>query len=224
MARFFASDNKYVTAPASTLLNSLGTSNADFSVAFWVKPTGTTGGWRPLFHKGSSDSERGPGLWLNPGDNRIHFRVSTTAGWNEGTDTVSSLPDGAWSHVACVKAGNKWRCYINGVLDTEFTLSAGTTGNNGPVYFGDDPWYGGSSTSIDDVRIYTGALTTAEVINLYGLVGRWKLDETTGTVAADSSIANNPGTYTNGPLLNQPGIRGAAISADGTDDYVAVPE
>lgn len=219
---YFSADGKYVTAPASTLLNSLGANNADFSVAFWVKPNGTTGGWRPLFHKGNSDTERGPGLWLNPGNNRIHFRISTTAAWNEGTDSVASLPDNTWSHVACVKAGNKWRCYINGVLDTEYTLSAGTVGNNGPVYFGDDPWYSGTNSSLDDVRIYTGALTNAEVINLYGLVGRWKLDETSGTVAADSSIAGNPGTYTNGPLLNQPGIRGTAIGTDGTDDYVGV--
>lgn len=221
---YFASDGKYVTAPASTLLNALGTSNADFSVTFWVKPNGTTGGWRPLFHKGNADTQRGPGLWLNPGNNRLHFRLSTTANWNEGADAITNLPDSTWSHIACVKAGNKWRCYINGVLDTEFTLSAGTIGNNGPVYFGDDPWYSGSKTSMDDVRIYNGALTNAEVINQYGLVGRWKLDETAGTTAADSSNAGNVGTYTNGPLLNQPGIRDAAASFDAVDDYIGIAD
>src|SRR4051812_5973012 len=35
---FFPSDGKFVTAPASATLNALGVSNADFSVAFWVKP------------------------------------------------------------------------------------------------------------------------------------------------------------------------------------------
>jgi hypothetical protein len=223
-AAYFTADGKYVTAPASTLLNTLGASNADFSVAFWVKPNTPAGGWRPLLHKGSADSERGPGIWLNTGTNRIHFRISTTSSWNEGTDSVANLTSGAWSHVACVKAGNKWRCYVNGVLDTEFTLVGTTTGNAGPLYFGDDPWFGGSMTSMDDVRIYNGALTIAEIKKLYGFVGRWKLDETTGTAAADSSSAGNAGTYTNGTQLNQLGIIDIAAGFDGVDDYVGVPD
>ena len=220
----FPADNQYVTAPASTTLNAIGVSNADFSVAFWVKPNAATGGWRPLFHKGSVDTERGPGIWLNPGSNRIHFRISTTANWNEGSDSVADLPYGTWSHVAFVKAGNQWKCYVNGVLDTAFTLSGTTTGNNGPIYVADDPWYAGSNTSIDDVRLYNTALSDGEVKGLYGVVGYWKLSETTGTTAADSTNAGNTGTYTNGPLLNQPGIKDMAVSFDGVDDYVGVPD
>ena len=187
LGAYFPSDGKCVIAPASSTLNALGVSNADFSVAFWVKPAAATGGWRPLLHKGSVDTERGPGVWLNPGSNRVHFRVSTTSNWNEGTDSVADLPTGAWSHIACVKAGNKWRCYVNGVLDTELTLSAGTTGNNGPLYVGDDPWYGGSNAYMDDVRLYSGALTDTEIKYLYGFVGNWKFAEGSGPTAADSS-------------------------------------
>jgi hypothetical protein len=155
-----------MTAPASTSLNTVGVSNADFSVAFWVKPAGTSGDWRPLFHKGAANFERGPGIWLNPGDTRVHFRASTTANNNEGTDSATYLPTGGWSHIACVKVGNKWRCYINGALDTEITLSAGTPGNSGPVYIGDDPWYGGSNCYLDDVRLYNHALYGDEITTL----------------------------------------------------------
>ena len=156
-------------APASASLNALGVSNADFSVAFWVKPATATGGWRPLLHKGGADNERGPGMWLNQTGNRVHFSVSTTANWNEGTDSVAALLTNAWSHIACVKAGNKWRCYINGVLDTEFTLSGGTTGNNGPLYLGDDPWYGGSNVYMDEVQIYNRALCPTEIQRIKNL-------------------------------------------------------
>jgi len=106
LSAYFPSDNKYVIAPASTMLNALGVSNADFSVAFWIKPNASTGGWRSLLHKGGADFDRGPGIWLNPGSNRVHFRVSTTSNNNEGTDSNANLPYGAWSHIACVKAGN----------------------------------------------------------------------------------------------------------------------
>ena len=216
LAAYFPSDGKCVIAPASGTLNALGVSNADFSVAFWVKPAAATGGWRPLLHKGTTDNERGPGIWLNPGSNRVHFRVSTTANWNEGTDSAADLPTGAWSHVACVKAGNKWRCYVNGVLDTEFTLSADTTGNNGPLYVGDDPWYGGSNVYMDDVRLYTGALTDTEVQYLYGLVGYWKFAEGSGTTAADSSALANTVTLSGGAAWETSCAGKNALQTNGT--------
>ena len=221
---YVAADAQFVYAPASATLNSLGAANADFTVAFWVRPNGMTGGWRVLLHKGASSSERGPGIWLNPGNNRIHFRVSTTANYNEGTDSATNLPDNAWSHVACVKAANKWRCYVNGVLDTEFTLSGTTVGNNSPLYVGDDPWYSGCQAWFDDVRVYDTALSEAQIKSLVGIGGRWKLDEASGTVAADASGIGNNGTHTNGPVVNQAGADGAAVSFDGIDDYVAIPD
>ncbi|MDA1169405.1 MAG: LamG domain-containing protein, partial [bacterium] len=58
-----------------------------------------------------------------------------------------------------------------------------------------------------------------------GLVGYWKLDEGTGTSAADSSGNSNTGTLTNGPTW----VAGApkmdftnpySLDFDGTDDYV----
>jgi hypothetical protein len=162
----FPTNGTMLTAPASSSLNSLGTSNANFCVAFWVKPSTAPGDWRPLIHKGAANFDRGPGIWLNPGNTRIHFKVSTSANNNEGTDSVASLTPNAWSHVAFVKAGNKWRCYINAILDTEFTLSGTTTGNSGPLYIGDDPWYAGSNVYMDDIRIYNRALCPSEITAL----------------------------------------------------------
>jgi hypothetical protein len=56
-------------------------------------------------------------------------------------------------------------------------------------------------------------------------VGFWRLDETSGTTAADATgIA--PGTYVNGPTLGVAGIAatqtGTAVSFDGLDDYVEI--
>ena len=57
-------------------------------------------------------------------------------------------------------------------------------------------------------------------------VSYWRLDESSGTNAADSK-GSNTGTYTNGPTLNQPGALAGdadtAVSFDGSDDYVTVP-
>ena len=51
------------------------------------------------------------------------------------------------------------------------------------------------------------------------LVGHWKFDETSGTVASDSSGNNKTGTLTNGPTWTTGKIN-SALNFDGTDDYV----
>ena len=48
-----------------------------------------------------------------------------------------------------------------------------------------------------------------------GLVGHWKLDENSGTVASDSSGSNNHGTLAGGPTW-VPGISGSALHFDGS--------
>src|SRR4029079_4707187 len=59
-----------------------------------------------------------------------------------------------------------------------------------------------------------------------GLRGHWKLIETSGTTATDSSATPHNGTYTNGPLLanSTPNPIDGAVSAnfDGTNDCVTV--
>lgn len=51
-----------------------------------------------------------------------------------------------------------------------------------------------------------------------GLAGYWKLDEGSGTSAADSSTNGNTGTLTNGPTWTT-GQIGSAVQFDGTNDY-----
>jgi len=57
-----------------------------------------------------------------------------------------------------------------------------------------------------------------------GLVGHWKLDEGSGTIAYDSSSNENHGTL-HGPIWRpSDGQIGGALEFDGTDDYVEVPD
>lgn len=59
------------------------------------------------------------------------------------------------------------------------------------------------------------------------LVGYWKLDETSGTVAADSSTNSNSGTIAGTPTLGANGLvfepSGKCIDFDGVDDYISLP-
>ncbi|MBN2314030.1 MAG: tetratricopeptide repeat protein [Sedimentisphaerales bacterium] len=75
-------------------------------------------------------------------------------------------------------------------------------------------WWGKEDNAWQNPR----ALGTAE---LAGLVGWWKLDETRGTGAEDSSDNANNGTLMGGPRWVPSGGKvGGALEFDGNDDYV----
>ena len=58
------------------------------------------------------------------------------------------------------------------------------------------------------------------------ILGYWNLDESTGTLASDSSGNGNNGTLLNGITFDSNSTQGAintALQFDGTDDYISVP-
>src|SRR5262249_35835486 len=84
--------------------------------------------------------------------------------------------------------------HIVAVTDTAISANAFEIGRANSSY---------TNGKIDDVRLYSRALSPSEISRLYdwapGPVGWWKLDDRTGTSAFDSSGNGNTGTLTNGP-------------------------
>ncbi len=77
---------------------------------------------------------------------------------------------------------------------------------------------------IDDLRLYSRdrEQVTPVAPDAAGLKAHWKLDETSGLTAADSSGSGNTGTLTNmtGNEWTTGGKVGGALALDGVDDYV----
>jgi subtilisin family serine protease len=158
--------NDMVSVPASPELE-LGRDNADFAVAFWLKlQQGFTGGWRSLMHKGATSPERTFSLFLRPESNRLAFRVSTSGSPSEGVDSASVLPLNQWVHVAVLKAGLQVRLYLNGNLDRQRLLPFPTVSNQGPLYVGDNPWAAGTKATLDDLQIFSRALSDQAIANM----------------------------------------------------------
>jgi hypothetical protein len=161
----FDGEDNYVKVGNSATLEQIGNNGSDFSVAFWIYlREGHTGQWRSIMHKGNTNTERTFALWMRTRENRIHYRISTNANWNEGGDSVNQIELKRWTHICYIKkGGNTLKLYINGVLDSEVALRGTSTANQGPLYMGKDPWYLGFNGSLDDIRIYGHALSEKEI-------------------------------------------------------------
>ena len=91
--------------------------------------------------------------------------------------------------------------------------------NNGATYY----WRIDEVNSGGVTQGLVWSFTTESASGTGGLVGHWKLDETSGTVVNDSSGNNNNGTYVDGPTLGVSGVDGTAVSFDGSNDNVSIP-
>ncbi len=153
----------------------------DFSWAFWEKTTQDTGGqWGGIVVKeNSSQSPRiGWGSVLSgtsPFNNTIDCEMWFN-GTNDSVYSLAPLNDGKWHHITCVRqSGVKLTQYVDGAFSSTtaainsasnnitnsvlLTIGKRTSGNPASVV-----WFKGT---IDDVRIYNRALSTAEVAQLY---------------------------------------------------------
>jgi len=95
-----------------------------------------------------------------------------------------------------------------------WSATGGTIGQTG--LFAAGPAEGAFTiTATSGAVLGTGSVTIS-----IDLVGHWKFDEGSGTIAADSSGNGNDGTLKNGPVWIRNGKIGGALSFDGVNDFV----
>src|SRR5207249_4346205 len=133
-----------------------------------------------------------------------------------------------WHHAAATYDGSTWRLYLDGNLETTLVL----TGNPTPRF--DSIQHAGLASAfdstgtaagffagvLDEARVWNVARTQAqiqatkdvEVAAASGLIGRWGMNEGSGTSVGDSSGSGINGTATNGPLW----VPGFPSSSSGT--------
>ncbi len=132
-------------------------------MSFWIfLRSGETNTWRSRFHTGNNVEENAPTLKLWPTDNRLHLIVSTKSNWAENVDSVGELTLRAWTHVTVVVTARSESIYLNGISDVRRALTDGIQFNQGPLYFGKDPWNQGVVAYIDTFRYFTYALDGKE--------------------------------------------------------------
>ena len=136
-----------------------------------------------------------------------------------------SVNDGNWHHVAGVYDGSELLLYVDGVEDNAVTATGTMDTNNSAVYFGANAGVGGRNFNgpMSDVYIYDTALSPGAIQTLAAtsLLAWWKLDESSGTTADDSTANGYDGAISGNPVWQPTGgqIDGALL-LDGTGDQI----
>ncbi|MEW4562123.1 LamG domain-containing protein [Bremerella sp. JC770] len=194
-------------------------SNANFdppergTVAFWIQRDNTVVSTERIV--GTSDN------WeiLMGSDGRIAFDIGAGAS-SSGFVTNDALNEtGRWYHVVGVydTIDDTYAIYIDGQLQKTGSYNLTDQGAN---YLSLGTRTGSSERfdgSVDDLRIYNYELDAEAIAELYGLVGHWKFDEGSGSVAADSTAFENDATI-NGATWETDCAGNMALSFDGTSD------
>lgn len=157
--------NGYLSLPTG-LVEDLG----DCTIAMWVYWNSAATNTR-IFDFGNSDIAY---MCLIPKDSGGVMRFSVTGTTYFGEQTIAhtaALPVGSWTHVAVTLKGKLGTLYVNGVsvgsnaaVDLA-PFQLGSTHQNwlGRSQYSADPYFNGK---MQDVRIYSGALSASEVAAL----------------------------------------------------------
>jgi Concanavalin A-like lectin/glucanases superfamily len=157
-------NSQYVSLPAG-IVSGL----SSFSITAWVK-LASSPAWNRIFDFGNDTTTY---MFFTPNDSStMRFSITTAGATMEQQINTTSLPTGTWQHVAVTLAGGVGSVYVQGAevaQNTAFTLSPSSLGSTthnwlGRSEFAVDPYLNGQ---LDNVRIYSRALSAGEVQALY---------------------------------------------------------
>ncbi|NKE60448.1 LamG domain-containing protein [Lentzea sp. PSKA42] len=165
----FDGANDYVQAVGTT---GIPVGSSLRSVEMWFKTTSSA--QQMLFSYGSLGNTQEFGLWLDTGGTAM-----TAWGWGTGNDKTFTLPaavnNGAWHQVVKTYNGTSITLYIDGVALPSQTATRSTVMNAYGFNIGAMVTPSDSNTgryftgSLDEVSLYTTALTQATVTNHFAL-------------------------------------------------------
>ncbi|MBP9728012.1 MAG: LamG domain-containing protein [Candidatus Moranbacteria bacterium] len=238
----FDGTDDYITVADADVLDVVDSRN--FTLSGWfTRGSYTTDDTIVAKSNGQAASDTGYNVYIDDTTDKVTFVA------NDGTDQYklesASVFNGArsWGHFSIVwddSGAGQTKLYIDGVLEAATatgtfasvnSLANASTFRIGAESDAGNPFIG----EIDEVRMYSRALTGDEISQLYrlttptsvdtGLKGYWSFNgqDMNATIAFDRSGVGNNGTLTLGPT-KVPGKIGQGLSFDNSDDYVSVPD
>ncbi|RKY04060.1 MAG: hypothetical protein DRP56_10575, partial [Planctomycetota bacterium] len=217
----FDGTTNYVIAGSNTL-------GDDFTITAWIKRDNASSD-RVIFSQ-YDGSTTGSFMFYVANGKLTAYQDSGSYFYEVGTTTLNV---DQWYHVAFVKAGTSGVTYLDG--NFEFSNTDGVGVDNAMIAMANIANVIGATATggakfdgvMDDVRIYKGALSEAEIGEIIAEIPirHWKLDETGTDITAIDVRDNQNGTLNNFNFDADSGWTTGQIDGglrfDGSDDYVA---
>lgn len=199
------------------------TPNGAITMEAWLRPD-VSGTSQPIFNKPGSTGCASPSyaMWASSAAATPQPKVAGCATYFSASSTYK-LPVGVWSHLAAtIDSSKNAKIYVDGELIASGTVTGSPGASVGSLVIGS-----GFDGQIDEVRIYTRALSKAEIQSdetiavdagappptvpvKSGLIAAYGFEElpSSGSTIIDSSSLGNNGTYS---TIRSGGRFGSAI-------------
>ncbi|MHC4251595.1 MAG: family 78 glycoside hydrolase catalytic domain, partial [Planctomycetota bacterium] len=184
------------------------------TISAWIRPTACADGWREVYRKEDGDARQLLALGRTGDTRGVWFGLGIGGSYTEhGAPTsLEDLRDGEWHFIAATYDGSFKRIYVDGrEIGSDAVSGAIDEAGSNPAYIGS--WDGRNeffAGGIDDVRVYSRALTAPEIRTMAersvgsdpDLAGWWKLDGDL-TNSAHGNDGTSVGVALPAPLLRK---------------------
>lgn len=155
----------YITDAAQVGLDITG----NITISLWVKP-GNLSILKYYVSKWGASGNFGYTVYQNSA-NKFGFNLSSDGTAGQTVTSNTTLATGTWYHIVAVYDGVDMRIYVNGILDcTPVAYTSGIVNNSQGLYLGCTSVPNTYMTgALDDVAIWSRALSASEVEDLYYL-------------------------------------------------------
>jgi len=151
----------FVSVPHSASLNITGA----ITIGVWVKRTGTPSAFAGIVAKENTDLGVGYGI-IYAGTANPAYRSRIGGLWR--SLIFAEFPLNTWRYVVATYDGSFMRVYLDGIFSVSQAASGSIATNTFPLSIGRQERAGSFFAGlIDDVRIYSRALTASEIQTLY---------------------------------------------------------
>jgi hypothetical protein len=219
----FDGDGDYVDCGTDEVLNGL---SERMTVATWVNIRSRPVAWMAIAVKG----ENAWRLSVNNETTGLHFGFTGGGrGW-QGVNSVTEIPLDEWHHVAGTYDNSVGALiYVDGVAEANNPDLGGTDHNETPFYLGENSESAGRFLDgmLDDVRIYDGALSADEIMDLATIKGPEPTDPGTANLVHswtfDDGTADDSVGDANGTLVGGAAIVDGALVTTAQDQWMEMP-